>query len=199
MSTIYITFDKLYANIVLNLFDSRKSLLNKCLNYIIVNKLSIDKIPLELVDLIRVYRCVLRIQDTILKRRGATSGKDHSKYKWHINFLALQLKDSIDSQFTESMESLMISIHKLALMYGSIVNRVEVDELVVSNIKNPEEFTKQINLFFNQSIEYKGFYASLYRDIIYITYRFWVEKKIIGNGCSFLPINQQHNSQVNPQ
>jgi len=172
MSSCDIQFDKLYASVIFNLFDPGKSLLNRCLEFVISKQLPVAGLPQELIDLIKIYKCKLRIKDTIEKRhmlyvncQNLTTPKlikGHRKYKHHMWFLTLRIKELIGIQIEESVQKLIESVTTIASKFGT-VSKLDCNEFNISNVKpgGIEDLSKEVNLLFSKNPEFSGFKASV--------------------------------------
>jgi len=144
--SISVIFERLYINSILSIFNSKQYLHNRCLHHVIKSNLNIEKLPSELIELIKIYRCYLRMKEAI--RLKYITGE--IKHKYHANFLARHIKNSMNGQVEESINQLRDKIIKIASDHGT-VSPVNIDLFRVSDVKNPIELSKQINLFLSQS------------------------------------------------
>lgn len=146
-------------------------------------KLETKRLPKDLIDLINIYKCNLRIKATYKKRREEillsrannvykNINKIAWKYKYHAYFLVRRIMELIGIRIEESAEKLKSSIVKIAASFGDIVQEpYYIDEFQVIlgfNFQNRDQLLKKINLFLEQN--YPNFNATSYHDNICISH-----------------------------
>lgn len=165
MSSIDVLFSQIHSSIILNLFDPRKSLLNKCLSCIITHKINVDKLNSDLEELIQIYKYCLRLKDVVKTRSSFVFRQVNHKLKFLVNCLMIV----IGAQVEESILQLVCPIVDLMSKHGTVLQRC-TDEFVVQDVNNPKELLNQINLFLSKSVDFVHFKANLSSNCLWIEY-----------------------------